>query len=219
MSDGRYVAPKETFTDFETRYEATGFSPKALAVQLTANSEFYEVISGAAPDRDQAVTAALAGLNLLESSTTYPLMLAALPEARRRDNQRRRPRAGHRHVARFILRRFISGESSRGYGQMFVRALSKDEGAPLAALEGYLLERGWPDDQQFQNAFVQFPLYQRGYKHEVLATLERARGHKEPADLTATQVEHVMPQTLNPEWTRTLGPEVGLLMVSRRSIA
>src|SRR5260370_41143712 len=76
MADGRYVAPKETFTNFESRYEATGFSPKALAAQLTWNSQFYEVISGAAPDRDQAVTAALAGLNLLDSSTTYPLLLA-----------------------------------------------------------------------------------------------------------------------------------------------
>jgi hypothetical protein len=71
----------------------------------------------------------------------------------------------------------------------------------------YLLERGWPDDQQFMNAFVQFPLYQRGYKHEVLTALERARGHKEPADLSAAQVEHVMPQTLNPEWTRMLAAE------------
>jgi hypothetical protein len=208
MSDGRYVAPKETFTNFESRYEATGFSPKALAAQLTSNSEFYEVISGAAPDRDQAVTAALAGLNLLESSTTYPLLLA-LFQKRGAGKITDADLAQAIDMLRgFILRRFISGESSRGYGQMFGRALGKDEGAPLSALKAYLLERGWPDDQQFQNAFVQFPLYQRGYKHEVLASLERARGHKEPASLSATQVEHVMPQTLNPEWTRAVHGEL-----------
>ena len=207
MSDSRYVAPKDTFTDFEARYEATGFSPRALAGQLTDNSAYYAVISGATPDRDAPVTAALVGLNLLESSTTYPLLLA-LFQKRAAGTITDADLAQAIDMLRgFILRRFISGESSRGYGQMFVRALSKDEGAPLAALKAYLLERGWPDDQQFQSAFVQFPLYQRGYKHEVLATLERARGHKEPADLSATQVEHVMPQTLNPEWTRTLGPE------------
>ncbi len=70
--------------------------------------------------------------------------------------------------------------SSRGYGQMFVRALGKDPGQPVNTLRAYLLERAWPDDQQFVNAFVQFPLYQRGYKYEVLATLERARGHMSP---------------------------------------
>ena len=50
---------------------------------------------------------------------------------------------------------------------MFVRALAKDEGDALAALESYLLERGWPDDHQFEMAFVEFPLYQRGYTREI----------------------------------------------------
>jgi hypothetical protein len=90
---------------------------------------------------------------------------------------------------------------------MFVRALAKDEGKPAAALEAYLLERGWPDDHQFQAAFTEFPLYQRGYTREVLETLERARGHKEPADLKGAQVEHVMPQTLNEPWRQLLGPK------------
>src|SRR6185503_16025471 len=71
----------------------------------------------------------------------------------------------------FILRRFVCGESSRGYGQMFVRALGKDEGDPVVTLEAYLLDRGWPDDHQFKSAFAKFPLYERGYKWEVLEAL------------------------------------------------
>lgn len=90
---------------------------------------------------------------------------------------------------------------------MFVRALAKDEGNPAKALETYLLERGWPDDHQFHAAFAAFPLYQRGYTREVLETLERTRGHKEPADLSAAQVEHVMPQTLSEPWRQMLGPQ------------
>lgn len=186
MSTGRYVAPKDTFTDFEARHEATAFSPPQLASQLIANSQFYEVIAGAVPDRDDAVTAALAGLNLLESSTTYPLLLALFQKRAAGEITKADLAQAIETLRGFILRRFIAGESSRGYGQMFVRALGKDEGKPVDTLKTYLLERGWPDDQQFMNAFVQFPLYQRGYKHEVLATLERASGHKEPADLSAT---------------------------------
>jgi hypothetical protein len=110
----------------------------------------------------------------------------------------------------FILRRFVAGESSRGYGQMFVRALSKDKGNPLAALEEYLLDRGWPDDHQFTTAFVTFPLYERGYTREILETMERSRGHKEPASLADAQVEHVMPQTLNDGWKTTLGANADL---------
>lgn len=207
MAGGRYVQPKDTFASFESKYEATGFSPTALATELNENVVHYGVISGWQPDESQVVTESLAGLNVLESSTTYPLLLALF----------RKRAAGEINSAQiaqcvemlrgFILRRFVCGESSRGYGQMFVRALAKDVGDPVAALEAYLLERGWPDDHQFQSAFVEFPLYQRGYTREVLETLERARGHKEPADLEAAQVEHVMPQTLRDSWVQALGPE------------
>ncbi len=76
MANGRYVPPKDTFASFEARYEATGFSPKELAAQLATSSRLYSVICGEAPDQSETVTAALAGLNVLESSTTYPVLLA-----------------------------------------------------------------------------------------------------------------------------------------------
>lgn len=205
MIGGRYVPPKDTFASFEVRYEATGFSPQALARELTEAARDYSVISGKSADADESVTKALAGLNALESSTTYPLLLALF-------GRRRSGALGSEQLTQcvemlrgFILRRFICGESSRGYGQMFVRALVKDEGDPARTLEAYLLDRGWPDDHQFTTAFVSFPLYQRGYTKEILETIERSRGHKEPASLAEVQVEHVMPQTLNAAWRGALG--------------
>jgi hypothetical protein len=90
---------------------------------------------------------------------------------------------------------------------MFARALAKNEGDPLAALEAYLLERGWPDDRRFETSFIEFSLYLRGYTKQVLEGLERARGHREPPDLTEAQVEHVLPQTLNDAWREVLGPQ------------
>jgi hypothetical protein len=89
---------------------------------------------------------------------------------------------------------------------MFVRGLADAEQPPLQALEDFLLERGWPDDLKFEAAFATFPLYSRGYTKEVIETLERGRGHKEPADLTDAQVEHIMPQTLSDAWRTDLGP-------------
>ena len=206
MSAGRYVAPKDTFANFESRFESTGFSPSALAQDLTAASGYYATMSGLAPDRSALVTRALVGLNALESSTTYPLLLALFE--RRANGSITDAQLAHaiEMLRGFILRRFICGDSSRGYGQMFVRALTKDEGDPISTLEAYLLDRGWPDDHQFEAAFVEFPLYERGYTREVLAALEEARGHREPVDLQATQVEHVLPQTLSDAWRQALGP-------------
>jgi hypothetical protein len=207
MAGGRYLPPKETFSTFEARYEATGFSPQELAQTLTENVRHYTVISGQQPDESDQLTRALAGLNVLESSTTYPLLLTLFSKRKTGAINTVQLAQCVEMLRGFILRRFVCGESSRGYGQMFVRALSKDEGNPVKTLEAYLLDRGWPDDHQFESAFVEFPLYQRGYTHEVLETLERARGHREPADLQATEVEHVLPQTLSDAWIETLGSE------------
>lgn len=158
MMDGRYVQPKDTFTTFEARYEATGFSPQALTDELLVNAKHYAAIGGKQADPSAEVTAALAGLNDLESSTTYPLLLSLFKK-----------RAGglidSAALARsinmlrgFIIRRFICSESSRGYGQMFVRAIDTATKDPVQALETYLLQRGWPDDARFEAAFTSFPL-------------------------------------------------------------
>jgi hypothetical protein len=205
MSFGRYVPPHETFPTFEARYEATDFSPHTLASALLNASEDYEVITGARPDVELAITEALAGLNAFESPTTYPLLLALFTLRRRGKLGSQELARGVEMLCRFICRRSVCGESSRGYGQIFVPALSGLEDEPLKRLESYLHERGWPDDDRFLSSFVRFPLYQQRYAKHLLETLERARGHKEPADLRETQIEHILPQTLNANWRTDLG--------------
>ncbi len=205
MSGGRYVPPRETFPTFEARYEATNFSPTDLARELLDASADYAVIIGAREDIDARVTPTLLGLNAFESPTTYPLLLALF-------KLRRQGKIGSAELAdagemlgSFILRRSVCVESSRGYGQIFVRAVLALQDDPVSNLRSYLYDRSWPGDQQFISAFVRFPLYQQRYAKHLLVSLERYRGHKEPADVSAAQVEHILPQTLNPEWRSDLG--------------
>jgi len=207
MMDGRYVQPKDTFTTFEARYEATGFSPQALTDSLLANARHYAVIAGKQADQSADVTGALVGLNDLESSTTYPLLLAMFKKRADGAIDSAALARSVNMLRGFIIRRFICSESSRGYGQMFVRAIDTAAASPLQALETYLLQRGWPDDARFESSFATFPLYQRGYTKTVLETIERERGHKEPTALQAAQVEHIMPQTLNDGWLADLGAD------------
>jgi hypothetical protein len=207
MATGQYVQPKDTFATFEARNEATGFDPRELVCDLRRRAGHYAVITGAAESESPGITEGLADLNRLESSTTYPLLLALFDAC---EAGRMPPSALARCIGMlrgFIFRRFVCGESSRGYGQMFVRAIDPAAADPMDALERYLLARGWPHDERFIDAFVKLPLYKRGYAREVLETLERARGHKEPAALGLAQVEHVMPQTLSPAWIDDLGDD------------
>lgn len=206
-----YVPPSATFERFESKYEATEFVPQQLGAELIKRAADYSIISGRVLDDDARVVAALARLNQLESSTTYPLVLALF-------ERRSLGAIDSGHLARaidmisgFILRRFICGESSRGYGRIFVRAVGLLGEEPVTSLERYLVGRGWPDDRRFTAAFVEFPLYQRGYARAVLVALEQQRGHKEPADLTATQIEHILPQTLTDAWRAELGDGADIL--------
>ena len=111
----------------------------------------------------------------------------------------------------FIMRRFICGESSRGYGQLFVKACDVLSGNLLVALRSYLESKGWPDLGRFKVAFLNFNLYQRGYGRVILEALEAAYAHKEPADLTKAEIEHIMPQTLSDEWVNELGADANTI--------
>lgn len=207
MSEGQYVPPRLTFTMFEARHEATGFDPQALTRTLIECADHYLALASRTPDRDNQVTRALARLNRLDSSTTWPLLLRlfAARETGALDNPGLVRAADM--LCGFILRRFVAGETSRGYGEMFVRAIRDSSGEPVSALEQFLLKRGWPDDRRFIEAFTRFPLYKRGYAREVLEALESSRGHKEPASLAQAQIEHILPQTLSDEWADVLGDE------------
>jgi hypothetical protein len=207
MSSGKYLPPKETFSNFEARYEATAFNPKTLAQELLTNAKFYAIISGRQEDESGDVSRALADLNSLESRTTYPLLLALMRKRASGSITAAQLVVSIRKLQGFILRRFVCSESSRGYGQIFVRAIERLSEGALRGLHDYLVERGWPEDLKFMSNFVDFPLYQRGYAREILTALERAYGHREPADLQSAQIEHIMPQTLSAEWSTCLGKE------------
>ena len=71
----------------------------------------------------------------------------------------------------------------------------------------HLLENDWPSDGLFQEKFVEFPLYAKPERGKlVLESLETSFGEKERSVIdSGITIEHVMPQTLNPEWEKMLG--------------
>ncbi len=207
MTSGRYVSPNVTFETFEQRYEATKFIPVELALSLKKYSHYYDIVRGIKNDIDKEVTQALEKLNALESSTTYPLLLALFEQRSGNQITSDDLTTTIEALQSFILRRFICGESSRGYGQIFVRACALVNSEGIKGLLPYLVERGWPNDLKFKEAFIRFPLYERDYKKYILTRLEQQQGHKEPVILDDAEIEHIMPQTLNEAWRSDLGAE------------
>lgn len=91
-------------------------------------------------------------------------------------------------------------DAAGGAGAGFIDGLRKQLGGKRC-----------PDDSAFFTALATEPLYSTAEKNAklklILERLERSFKHKEPADLSGAQIEHVMPQTLTREWIQELGDE------------
>jgi len=204
---GRYVKEDATFETFEERYEAAGFSPVDLAKELTTFANYYDIICGRSPDDAPDVEKALAHLRSLESSTTHSLLLNLFHRRAKGTLTNVDLAKSVKMLSGFIMRRFICGESSRGYGRQFVKACDSLTANTVQSLYVFLESKGWPDALQFESAFRTFNLYERSYGRFILESLEAAHDHREPADTSAAEIEHVMPQTLSVAWKKDLGAD------------
>ncbi len=206
MRRGRYIGPASTFAHFEKRYTTESLQPHALVDDLARHAGFYDVIRGRRPYGVDAVDDAFAQLRDLDSSTTYPLLLTLMDRVAPDGMAVTDLAHAVELLSSFILRRFVCQESSRQYGRWFVSSCPLVGEDPLASLRTYLIDKGFPDDDRFRADFVRFNrLYQSNYAAPILRALERAYHHKEPSDLSSTQIEHIMPQTLTPTWQADLG--------------
>ena len=127
-----------------------------------------------------------------------------------------------RALESFLVRRVVCGYSARSYGKLFVGLIKKLGESPVERADRIVVEylsRGtaradlWPDDKELSERFVAAPLYQwltRGRLRMVLTGIEeqlrtaKAESQDVPREL---QVEHVMPQAWQLNWSLRDGIE------------
>ncbi len=111
----------------------------------------------------------------------------------------------------FVIRRSICNLPTNQLRRMLPPVFDAAGGAGPLFIDGLRDQLGGdrcPDDDTFVRAMESEKLYSTAEKNArlrlILERLERSFGHKEPADLTKSQIEHVMPQTLTAEWEEEL---------------
>jgi len=210
MHKGNYIGINTTFQQFENYWNGVS-DPVQLVNQLTKYVQLYDVIRGPKPHPlgDGKIDEAVKHLRQLDTSTTNPLVLNLLHRAAEGEMSTGDVTHALRLVSGFILRRFVCSESSRAYGKWFVAACAQLKDSPLENLRSFLQTKGFPDNASFQDAFVTFDLYKSNYALMILKSLELSLPHKERADLSKAQIEHIMPQKLTQEWTTFVGAEDG----------
>lgn len=213
LTSGSYVYKDDTEQTFTKRYIADDktFDPKELAATLRRFARLYDYLRGICEHPSEAVAEAIQMLIDLETTTAFPLALRLLDMLDQGEVSDQVVAEALRRVAGFVFRRKVCAMASTGYVRWFAFAckdkyLEHEEGT-LAGLTAFLREKGYPTDEQFNEAFKQFELFRSDYKRAALEALEQSYDHRERADLSQAQVEHVMPQTLTDAWRSALGPD------------
>ena len=216
LTEGTYVYKDDTAEAFKKRYIGSGpdFDPPRLAALLRRHARLYDYLREKREHPSAPVAQAIQRLIALETTTAFPLALKLLAMLDAGEVSDQVVAEALRRVAGFVFRRKVCGQASTGYVRWFTFAckhVSNEEEGILPGLTAFLEKKGYPDDEQFAEAFARYELFRSDYKRAALKALERSYPHRERADLSQAQVEHVMPQVLTSEWRAALGPDANRL--------
>ena len=188
-------------------------SVRLLMTRMERLSTLYSRVSGAAAEPQVELAKYFDYFRRLDFGSVYPLILALYEDYA--DGQLGVVEfvASMGILFSFILRRMVVGVPSNSLSGLFI-GLCKTKPVtetPSIWLSGSLARedknRRWPTDAEFAESWVRKPLYGSRACQIALECIEESYGHHEIAGFEQSSIEHVMPQTLTPEWFEMLGTD------------
>jgi alkylated DNA nucleotide flippase Atl1 len=188
------LSSDEVFTEI-TRF--AGLSHLLALMRDPASSERF----------GRQVHDALARLTAWGATTADPLILQLLARTESGDMTIAELEASLAAIESFLVRRLLVNASSTGLSRILLRAPS-DMRTDMPVADALLLylstgRKFFASDDQIREAVATKPLYYMGKPNQkklLLQWLEETYANKEPVDLSAATIEHVLPQTLTPFW-------------------
>ncbi len=208
-------APKlhEIYTGFKKYYvEQEGGSEAVDTVvsQLYQYAEYFADIS-LGSSGDTRLDHAFLQLNEFESTVTMPLLMALYDDYKNKQLITKDEFIAILDIlGSYIFRRFVCGISSAGMNNFLPTLLSKtDKDDYFNSLKGLFLSatqtRRFPKDSEFITHLT-YKRFDRKFLTLWLSRIENY-GKKETISVANYTVEHIMPQTLTPEWKKALGDD------------
>ncbi|WRA79843.1 DUF262 and DUF1524 domain-containing protein [Helicobacter pylori] len=110
----------------------------------------------------------------------------------------------------YICRRAVCGFGSEGFNKFFASFTKKiDKKQYLKSVEKHFGSlkgnQRFPNNDEFKDLFITIDFYHFKKNKDFLERLENFDTTKEPVNTEKCTIEHVMPQSLTPEWQRDLG--------------
>ena len=183
---------------------------------MSVYSKYYEKIIDPSKEFDHIkIRARLKRLNRWGLTTSYPLLLNLYDDLSHNEITVEQFCGIMDVIESFAVRRFFCSIPIRALTNYFIRIYKRiaNETDIVGAAYEFLLERDFPTDKTFMEAWIRFPLYSTSASgtersRHILESLETVLNkNNEPVDMSHSRItrEHIMPQNLSVEWHRELG--------------
>jgi uncharacterized protein with ParB-like and HNH nuclease domain len=183
-----------------------------LLVDMHTFSEYYlALINPDDSEPNKEIRKRLKRLIRWDVKTTYPFLLNVYRDYKEKKISDQSFCDVLDILESYVVRRSFCRIPTNALNKIFLGLYkSFDVRMPAKSISNDLIQRDWPGDTAFLNAWIYFPIYLSGTAkcRHILESLESEMTlNKEPVDLTNAQIsiEHIMPQTLNEEWEQLLG--------------
>jgi uncharacterized protein with ParB-like and HNH nuclease domain len=216
MRDGTLVKIDAVYIELKRSTDRRSqLSPLGQLQELHRYAEFFGRITHPEREPNTQVRKALTNLRRLNLGITASFLLNLYDDYA---SQRISPDVMAQALStleNFLLRRFVCGIPTNVLNKIFP-ALYKQTSVggkfSLDHLRAYLSERGYPTDEEFKVRLASARMYGGGDRRDktkfILDRIEQSFDHKEVISTDQLTIEHVMPQTLSPQWREVLGTEV-----------
>jgi uncharacterized protein with ParB-like and HNH nuclease domain len=190
-------------------------SVRLLMSRMEQLSIFYSRIATVAPEPNEELERFFVRFRRLDFGTAYPLLLSLYEDYLDGQFGGEEFIASLRILDSYIVRRMVVGVPSNSLSGIFVSLckIKPVTDSPSAWLSAALAHedknRRWPTDTEFFERWLRAPLYGSRVCQVILECIEHQFGHHESVVFTDANVEHVLPQTLSPEWEQALGENAG----------
>jgi len=213
MKEGKILKEADIYFELKDRLaNSTPAQAEAFLRELYRHGMFYAKFVNPTRESDVELSERLDRLRRLKFTVAYPFLLRVFDASDSNLISRDQLLQTLDILEAFLIRRSICNMPTNQLRRMLPPVFDAAGGAGPGFIDGLRNQLGGkrcPNDETFATAIATEPLYSSAEKNArlrlILERLDRASGHKELADLSGAQIEHVMPQTLTPQWLEELG--------------
>lgn len=217
VQSDEHAKQSETYSGQQRRLQS--LSNREIEAELTRIARLGELLATILnPERENEpeVRTRLHRIRVWDTRTAYPVVLRLLARRSAGEITSGETAAALHVLEGYFVRRIVIGRATANLNRTLLQAVPAVSARPDAsqALREYLStgRKYYGTDEQVREAVHTVPFLWQGRQAQrklILTWLEQSYLNKEPVSLEKLTVEHVLPQTLSPQWRRELRPLLG----------